>query len=147
MNAAVVFHRAGALRPSLRRLAVSRMYATHVDTPTPEESGPVPPHINRQYLSPYGWQDQQMRRNFGDPMHEREELYSMWAPDVPVHADPPTAVKQFLIATAGFVSFMFACKYILTPDVPAARRDYPFDGLNRELGGVPARTESEDTDG
>jgi NADH dehydrogenase (ubiquinone) 1 beta subcomplex subunit 8 len=58
----------------------------------------------------------------------------MWGPD-----PPPIPVKdarrQFLMAVAGFIAFGFLVKAI-TPDPPAVRREYPFDGLVKELGGV-----------
>jgi NADH dehydrogenase (ubiquinone) 1 beta subcomplex subunit 8 len=76
-----------------------------------------------------------MRRNYGDTMHEREELYSMWGPDIP-HVAPATALNHFAIAFSGFVAFGFLCKYALTPDRPAVPRQYPFNGLVRELGGI-----------
>ena len=68
-------------------------------------------------------------------MHEREELYSMWGPDIP-HVAPATALSHFAIAFSGFVAFGFLCNYVLTPDRPAVPRQYPFNGLVRELGGI-----------
>jgi NADH dehydrogenase (ubiquinone) 1 beta subcomplex subunit 8 len=68
-------------------------------------------------------------------MHEREEMYSMWGPDTP-HVPPATALNHFAIAFSGFVAFGFLCKYVLVPDRPAVPRQYPFDGLVRELGGI-----------
>lgn len=68
-------------------------------------------------------------------LHEQEELYSMWGPDAP-HVPPPTALLHFTIATLGFVTFGFACKYILIPERPSIPRQYPYDGLVKELGGI-----------
>jgi NADH dehydrogenase (ubiquinone) 1 beta subcomplex subunit 8 len=68
-------------------------------------------------------------------MHEREELYSMWGPDIP-HVAPATALRQFAIAVSGFVGFGLLCKYVLVPERPAIPRQYPFDGLVKELGGM-----------
>jgi hypothetical protein len=39
------------------------------------------------------------------------------------------------MAIAGFIAFGFLVKAI-TPEPPAIRREYPFDGLVKELGGV-----------
>ena len=58
----------------------------------------------------------------------------MWGPDAPP-LDPNSAVRQFLVAVAGFVTVGFIIKAI-TPDPPAIRREYPFDGLIKELGGL-----------
>ncbi|KAF8262102.1 Ndufb8, NADH dehydrogenase 19kDa subunit [Lactarius quietus] len=96
---------------------------------------PQLPNESRQSLPPRGWWDPQMRRNYGDTMHEREELYSMWGPDIP-HVAPATALNHFAIAFSGFVAFGFLCNYVLTPDRPAVPRQYPFNGLVRELGGI-----------
>ena len=68
-------------------------------------------------------------------MHEHEEMYSMWGPDIP-HVPPATALNHFAIAFSGFVAFGLLCKYALVPDRPAVPRQYPFDGLVKELGGV-----------
>ena len=58
----------------------------------------------------------------------------MWGPDVPV-VDPQIAMRHFAIAVASFISFGFFVKYVLTQDPPAVRREYPYNGLIRELGG------------
>jgi NADH dehydrogenase (ubiquinone) 1 beta subcomplex subunit 8 len=68
-------------------------------------------------------------------MHEREELYSMWGPDIP-HVAPATALRQFTIALSGFVAFGLLCNYALVPERPAISRQFPFDGLVKELGGL-----------
>lgn len=84
------------------------------------------------------------RRNIGEPIHEQEELLSMWGPDVPV-VDPHTAMRHFAVAFAGFVGFGFFVKYFMTLEPPAIRREYPYNGLIKELGGLEenkARPES-----
>ncbi|KAI0044030.1 hypothetical protein FA95DRAFT_1497735 [Auriscalpium vulgare] len=141
-------HRVAGVRAALKPrpcVAASshavRTYATPVAYEKkeldPQLNGyPQLPDISRQYLpAKADWWDWQMRRNYGDIMHEREELYSMWGPDVP-HVAPSIALRYFSIAVAGFVSFGFVAKYALIPDRPSAPRDYPFDGLVRELGGL-----------
>ena len=70
-------------------------------------------------------------------MHEREEMHSMWGPDIP-HVDPATALRHFTIAVSGFVAFGLLCNYALVPERPAVPRQYPFDGLVKELGGLEA---------
>lgn len=59
----------------------------------------------------------------------------MWGPDVPV-VDPKVAMRHFLVAVSGFVAFGFTVKYALTPDAPVIRREYPYNGLITELGGL-----------
>jgi hypothetical protein len=68
-------------------------------------------------------------------VHEHEEMYSMWGPDIP-HVNPATALRHFTIAVSGFVAFGLLCNYVLVPDRPAVPRQYPFDGLVKELGGL-----------
>ena len=59
----------------------------------------------------------------------------MWGLDAPV-VPPPTALKYFSIAVLGFVTFGFVVKAALVPDRPSIAREYPFDGLVKEFGGV-----------
>ena len=68
-------------------------------------------------------------------MHEHEEKYSMWGPDIP-HVDPATALRHFTMAVSSFVAFGLLCNYVLVPERPAVPRQYPFDGLVKELGGL-----------
>lgn len=58
----------------------------------------------------------------------------MWGPD-PSPIPIKDARRQLLMAVAGFIAFGFFVKAI-TPEPPAIRREYPFDGLVRELGGL-----------
>ncbi|KAH0833031.1 Ndufb8, NADH dehydrogenase 19kDa subunit [Lanmaoa asiatica] len=88
-----------------------------------------------QTLPPRGWWDQSMRRNFGDPVPEYEEVLSMWGPDISV-VPPRTALLQFTLAASAFVGFGFLCKFVLLPERPTVPREYPFSGLVKELGGL-----------
>ena len=58
----------------------------------------------------------------------------MWGPDIPV-VPPQIALRWFSIAVLGFVSLGVLCNYA-HPVIPAIRREYPFDGLSSELGGL-----------
>ncbi|KJA26402.1 hypothetical protein HYPSUDRAFT_36721 [Hypholoma sublateritium FD-334 SS-4] len=133
--------------PTIRRVATARVrtlavqsgarsYATFPrEEPDPQLNGyPELPSIPRQNLPPLGWTDNLTRRNFGDTLHEQDEVLSMWGPDAPP-LPPTTALRQLLIAISGFVAAGFAIK-ALTPDPPAVRREYPFGGLIKELGGL-----------
>ena len=59
----------------------------------------------------------------------------MWGPDVPV-TPPDIALRHFMIAAVSFVTFGFTVKYALTPDAPVIKREYPYNGLIKELGGL-----------
>ena len=70
-------------------------------------------------------------------MHYKEEMYSMWGPDVPV-IPPESALRQFTAVALGFVAFGVFCK-VYALERPAVPREYPFSGLEAELGGVKVR--------
>jgi NADH dehydrogenase (ubiquinone) 1 beta subcomplex subunit 8 len=59
----------------------------------------------------------------------------MWGPDIPA-VPPETAIRHFGLAAMGFVGLALLCKYAITPDPPVVPREYPFDGLCKELGGL-----------
>lgn len=86
-----------------------------------------------------------MRRNFGDPIHEYDEVLSMWGPDVS-QVPPRKALFQFSLAVSAFVAFGFLCNYALVPDRPTVPREYPYSGLVRELGGLEENKARESTD-
>ncbi|ESK94712.1 nadh dehydrogenase 1 beta subcomplex [Moniliophthora roreri MCA 2997] len=116
--------------------------------PEPLTEYPDVQAINRQYLPPLGWQDQQLRRNFGDSLHEQDELHSMWSPDIPV-VEPKTALRHFTLAVLGFTSLFLFIKNYGTPDPHFVRRTYPYGGLVKELGGIEenkARVDEENSE-
>ncbi|KAJ7170761.1 hypothetical protein C8R43DRAFT_1120501 [Mycena crocata] len=128
------------------RPLLARGYATPNEQPNPQYNGyPELPNTSAQYRSPLGWQDKLLRRNFGDTLHHHEELHSMWGPDIPVVA-PDSALRQFFIAAAGFVAAGLFIRAFLVPERPAIPREYPFGGLEAELGGNKANPEAESSD-
>ncbi|CDH57843.1 nadh-ubiquinone oxidoreductase ashi subunit (ci-ashi or ndufb8) domain-containing protein [Lichtheimia corymbifera JMRC:FSU:9682] len=91
------------------------------------------PRYSAQTRGPYGWWDPQDKRNFGETLHEEDEIFGVWAPDL-FRDDPWMALGQlglFSVAVAGFSYFI----YKTHPARPAAQRRYPYDGLKKELGG------------
>ncbi|KAJ4500793.1 hypothetical protein C8R41DRAFT_874199 [Lentinula lateritia] len=144
-----------AARLSLARYASSSTSASgrayvplDIDTnPEPLQDYQYAPPISHQHRAPYGWDDMQMRRNFGDPLPEHDELMSMWGPDLPPPGvKPRTALIHFLLAVAGFTGIFYTTKWVLTPEPHFIRRTYPYDGLATALGGLPenkARIEAE----
>ncbi|KAJ3824701.1 hypothetical protein F5878DRAFT_628128 [Lentinula raphanica] len=147
-----------AWRAARRPLILNRLASTSssgkayipldIDTnPEPVQDYQYAPPVSRQHLPPYGWDDLQMRRNFGDPLAEHDELMSMWAPDIPPPGvKPRTALIHFLLAVGAFTGIFFGTKWFLTPEPHFIRRTYPYDGLSTELGGLPqnkARIEEE----
>ncbi|KAG6862490.1 hypothetical protein C0995_000036 [Termitomyces sp. Mi166 len=136
-RAAVSSSATRALAARSARLPPSRAASTSTEEEVDPQLDDYPqlPFVSRQHLSPYGWQDPLMRRNFGDTLHEEEEVLSMWGPDIPP-VPPSTAATHFLIAVSAFVGFGFLVRYGLLQDPPAVRREYPYGGLVTELGGL-----------
>ncbi|KAH8092635.1 hypothetical protein BXZ70DRAFT_898103 [Cristinia sonorae] len=139
--AALVARRIAGRRATALKVA-SRSYATPVATHAraeedPQLAGyPQLPDVSKQYRNPKAkWDDWQMRRNFGETLHEKEELYSMWGPDIPV-VPPQTALRHFTVAVLTFVTFGFVVRYALVPERPSIPREYPHSGLVTELGGL-----------
>lgn len=73
----------------------------------------------------------------GIQLHEQEELYSMQGPDLPL-VPPQQAARHFAVACGVFFSIAMLCKYGLTPERPSVPREYPYEGLVKELGGLEA---------
>ncbi|KAF8312506.1 Ndufb8, NADH dehydrogenase 19kDa subunit [Clavulina sp. PMI_390] len=89
------------------------------------------------------WDDPQERRNFGEPLPEEQEVLSVWSYDHYAMSGGE-AVKQLSVAVAVFAVVIYGLT-TLTPEMPAIRRQYPYSGLVRELGGIEenkAREES-----
>ncbi len=59
----------------------------------------------------------------------------MFTPDPPTVATPASALRQLSVAILGFIAFGVFAK-MTTPDRVTAPRDYPYDGLVKELGGI-----------
>ncbi|THH30011.1 hypothetical protein EUX98_g4161 [Antrodiella citrinella] len=149
--AAIVARRVAGRRAATLASSHARTYASPAVTHAKEEVDPqladYPqlPNVSKQYRDPRAkYDDWQMRRNFGEPLHERDELFSMWGPDIPV-VPPQTALYQLGIAVLAFVAFGTVVNYALVPKRLAIPREYPHSGLVTELGGLEenkAREES-----
>ncbi|KAG8908314.1 hypothetical protein FRC00_011297 [Tulasnella sp. 408] len=139
-----------SIRPVCRALATSRRlparsYATQQTSWKESEFKPsADPQLNGypdiptssyQLRPAKGWDDVQERRNIGEPVPAEYEALSMWTPDPPTHATPPSALRQFSIAVVGFLAFGVFTQ-MTTPAPVATPRDYPYEGLVVELGGI-----------
>lgn len=97
-----------------------------------------PPPIKRQFRDPHAdWWDKQERRNFGEPVHEDNDILGMFSPEEYTHTKPGKGLFQIgcFVATVFGLCFVVGQVY---PDRPSAPKEY-VDGLERELGG-PAAT-------
>lgn len=96
-----------------------------------------PPRIKRQFRDPHAnWWDPQERRNFGEPVHEDNDVLGMFSPwqYTWTTAGPGLVMIGTFVVTFLSVS---AVVYTFYPDMPAYPREFP-GGLERELGGPGA---------
>ncbi|KAI9823369.1 MAG: hypothetical protein M1826_007780 [Phylliscum demangeonii] len=104
-----------------------------------------PPRMKRQFRDPYAdWDDPQERRNFGEPVHEDEDILGMFSPEEYTHTSPGWAAAQLFM----FVGAVFGLAGIVSlfyPDKPSYPRDFE-DGLEEELGGPGALRARKDGD-
>lgn len=90
------------------------------------------PRISAQTRGPFGWDDPQDKRNFGEPIHEEDEIMGVWAPDLHTYS-PYKAASQFALFAAVFAG-VAATVYKFYPDKVAVPRTYPYNGLTEEFG-------------
>lgn len=95
------------------------------------------PFIKRQHRDPYGdWWDKQERRNFGEPVHEDDDIMGMLTTHDYNHVSPARGFLWFgtfwLVFAAGI-----GVVYRYYPDKPYVERTFP-GGLDKELGGKNA---------
>ncbi|SPN96606.1 uncharacterized protein DNG_00127 [Cephalotrichum gorgonifer] len=96
-----------------------------------------PPAIKRQFRDPYGdWWDKQERRNFGEPVHEDNDLLGMMSPYEYTWASTRKAAVLFTCFAATLLSGI-GLVYLVYPDQKSYPREFE-DGLERELGGAGA---------
>ena len=96
-----------------------------------------PPPVKRQFRDPYGdWWDKQERRNFGEPIHEDEDVLGMFSPYEYTHTTSARAVFQIGCFIATIFSLAVVVSYVY-PDKPSVPRTFP-GGLDVELGGPGA---------
>ncbi|RAK77154.1 uncharacterized protein BO72DRAFT_448222 [Aspergillus fijiensis CBS 313.89] len=119
--------------------------APELDDPLQNGNYQNPPRMKRAFRDPYGdWWDKQERRNFGEPVHEENEILGVFSPEQYTHVTPGKGILQI---GAFIVAFLGLCGTVslFYPDKPSVPRTFP-DGLEKELGGpraVPARKSDE----
>lgn len=96
-----------------------------------------PPPEKRQFRDPYAdWWDKQERRNYGEPVHEDNDILGMFSPEEYTHFKPGHAfflMSCFIATTLGLCGVVS----MFYPDKPSIPREFP-DGLEKELGGPNA---------
>lgn len=131
--------RTGLARP-VSRIALPRRFQSTEKYDFDQDSrmiGPYP-HVKFEYYNhrpqDIKYDDQQGRRNLGEPLHHQYDLIDVWSPD---HFDqrPDSTAFRWTLYFAGIISaFSYYC-YYTWEDPKFVRREYPYDGLNKALGG------------
>lgn len=96
-----------------------------------------PPRIKRQFRDPHAnWWDPQERRNFGEPIHEDNDVLGIFSP----YEYTWTSTGPGLLMIGTFITVFLGVTgvvYFNYPDMPAYPREFE-GGLERELGGPGA---------
>lgn len=113
------------------------------DTKDPGMNGGYPqlPAIKRQHRDPYAdWWDDQDRRNFGEPVHEDNDVLGIFATEDYTWTTPGWGAVLMGTFVATFFGGLCTAVYFSFPEAhytPAVPQRYP-GGLDRELGGPGA---------
>ncbi|KAH7312634.1 NADH:ubiquinone oxidoreductase 20.1kD subunit [Stachybotrys elegans] len=96
-----------------------------------------PPAIKRQHRDPHAnWWDPQERRNFGERLHEDNDILGIFSP----WEYTWTTTRPGLIMVGTFIAVFMGITgvvYLTYPDQPTYPREFE-GGLERELGGPGA---------
>ncbi|KIW90295.1 uncharacterized protein Z519_08939 [Cladophialophora bantiana CBS 173.52] len=108
-----------------------------VDDPEMNNNYINPPRIKRQHRDPYAnWDDKQERRNFGEPVHEDNDVLGIFA----LEDYTFMSTARGLLLWAGFIACVLGVYYGVSytyPGKPSAPRELE-GGLFEELGGPGA---------
>ncbi|OMH80235.1 hypothetical protein AX774_g6337 [Zancudomyces culisetae] len=83
------------------------------------------PLTKAEKRTPYGWWDRQMRRNFGDPVHEHEEMLHMQSNSVYRHPAYSLVFKQWA-TLIGLLGLGGLWAYYMQPERVAVSQLYLF---------------------
>jgi NADH dehydrogenase (ubiquinone) 1 beta subcomplex subunit 8 len=96
-----------------------------------------PPPIKRSLRDPYeDWWDKQERRNYGEPVHEDNDMLGVFSLEEYNVFTTAKAAKGGLLYI-GSILGLCGIVYTFYPDKPAVPRTFP-GGLDVELGGEGA---------
>lgn len=101
--------------------------------------------VKRQHRDPYAdWWDKQERRNFGEPVHEDNDILGIFATEDYTWTTPGWGAVLLGTFVATFLG-VCAVVYQYYPDKPSVPRRFP-GGLEKELGGPNAVSVSGSSD-
>ncbi|KAJ2904810.1 nadh:ubiquinone oxidoreductase subunit [Zalerion maritima] len=96
-----------------------------------------PPLVPRQFRDPYAdWWDPEERRNFGEPVHEENDIIGILSPHLYTWTTTGKGLLQIGTFIATFLG-LCGCVYYTYPDRVSYPKEYE-NGLQRELGGPGA---------
>ena len=96
-----------------------------------------PPRVKRAFRDPRNdWWDKQERRNFGEPVHEENEILGVFSPEQYTHVSAGKGFFHLGVFVATFLGFCGVVSFYY-PDKPSAPRTFS-NGLEKELGGPNA---------
>jgi NADH dehydrogenase (ubiquinone) 1 beta subcomplex subunit 8 len=99
---------------------------------------PNPPAQKRQFRDPYGgWWDKQDRRNFGEPVHEDNDILATFSTEPYTHFTPQKGFFLVGCTVSAFALLVGALSLVVYSERPCVPRTFP-DGLEKELGGPNA---------
>lgn len=110
---------------------------TDINVLDPDLNGsyPNPPPLKRQFRDPYGkWWDSQERRNYGEPIHEDNDVLGIFTTEKYTWTTPgkgAVMMATFVAAVLGLLTIVGATY----PDKPAVEREFD---LVEQLGGKEA---------
>ncbi|KAF2139926.1 uncharacterized protein K452DRAFT_299902 [Aplosporella prunicola CBS 121167] len=139
---------ARALQPAARPVRTQIRCLSQADVEDPDMNGGYinPPRVKRQFRDPYGdWWDKQERRNYGEPVHEDNDILGIFSPEEYTHFTPGWGAVLFGTFVATVLGFSAVVSHMY-PDKASVPKTYP-DGLEAELGGpnaLRARKHGED---
>lgn len=103
-----------------------------------------PPAVKRQFRDPTAdWWDKQERRNYGEPVHEDNDILGMFSPEEYTHVKPAMGAFQIGCFVVAVLTLCTAVG-LTYPDKQSAPREFE-GGLETELGGPTALRVSEMT--
>ncbi|RMZ87667.1 hypothetical protein DV736_g5106, partial [Chaetothyriales sp. CBS 134916] len=109
--------------------------AEEVDDPNMNGGYINPPAIKRSARDPYAdWDDKQERRNFGEPVHEDNDILGVFSLHDYTHMTPARALLCWTVFIGAVTGLYYTVKTNL-PDKPSYPKEYE-GGLDRELGGA-----------
>ncbi|KXL51488.1 MAG: hypothetical protein FE78DRAFT_118889, partial [Acidomyces sp. 'richmondensis'] len=103
--------------------------------PDPSLTSALP--LKRSLRDPYGnWWDPQERRNYGEPVHEDNDILGIFSTEEYRHFTPAWGAVLWGTLVASILGLSAVC-WRFYPDKPSATRTFP-GGLEAELGGPRA---------